>query len=77
MRGHGRKISSSLRDFYKEISWKIGGKKISGYQGVPIILRLLRPGGALGYFLGGYVPPGTPNWHPVLKKNCLKIVTPF
>ena len=25
-------------------------------------------GGALGYFLGGYVPPGTPNWHPVLKK---------
>ena len=24
-------------------------------------------GGALGYFLGGYVPPGT--WHPVLKKN--------
>ena len=25
-------------------------------------------GGALRYFLGGYVPPGTPNWHPVLKK---------
>ena len=25
-------------------------------------------GGALGYFLGGYAPPGTPNWHPVLKK---------
>ena len=25
-------------------------------------------GGALGYFLGWYVPPGTPNWHPVLKK---------
>ena len=24
-------------------------------------------GGALGYFLGGYVPPGTPNWHPVLE----------
>ena len=23
--------------------------------------------GALGYFLGGYVPPGTPNWHPRLK----------
>ena len=19
-------------------------------------------GGAIGYFLGGYVPPGTPNW---------------
>ena len=25
------------------------------------------PGGALGYFLGGYVPPGTQNWHPVLQ----------
>ena len=25
------------------------------------------PGGALGYFLGGYVSPGTPNWHPVLE----------
>ena len=23
---------------------------------------------ALGYFLGGYVTPGTPNWHPVLIK---------
>ena len=30
-------------------------------------------GGALGYFLGGYVPPGTPNWHPVLKKIPLEI----
>ena len=26
-------------------------------------------GGAFGYFLGGYVPSGTPNWHPVLKNN--------
>ena len=34
-------------------------------------------GGALGYFLGGYVPPGTPNWHPVLKKHSPKIDTPF
>ena len=34
-------------------------------------------GGALGYFLGGYVPLGTPNWHPVLKKISLKIDTPF
>ena len=25
-------------------------------------------GGALEYSLGGYVPPGTPNWNPVLKK---------
>ena len=35
------------------------------------------PGGALGYFLGGYVPPGTPNWHPVLEKISTKIDTPF
>ena len=34
-------------------------------------------GGALGYFLGGYVPPRTPTWHPVLKKNSVKIDTPF
>ena len=26
-------------------------------------------GGALRYFLGVYVLPGTPNWHPVLKNN--------
>ena len=35
------------------------------------------PGGALGYFLGGYVPPRTPNWHLVLKKKSPKIDTPF
>ena len=34
-------------------------------------------GGTLGYFLGGYVPPGTPNWHPVLKKISPKIDTLF
>ena len=34
-------------------------------------------GGALGYFLGGYVPPGTPNWHPILKNISPKIDTPF
>ena len=48
-----------------------------------VIVQLLNywytvtPGGALGYFLGGYVPPGTPNWHPVLKKISPKIDTPF
>ena len=26
-------------------------------------------GGALGYFLDGYVPPGAPKWHPVPKRN--------
>ena len=34
VRGHGRETSSGLRAFYKEISCRIGGKKISGYQGV-------------------------------------------
>ena len=34
-------------------------------------------GGALGYFSDGYVPPGTPNWHPVLKKISPEIDTPF
>ena len=34
-------------------------------------------GGALGYFLGVYVPPGTPNWHPILEKISPKIDTPF
>ena len=38
---------------------------------------VISPGGALRYFLGGYVPPGTPNWHPVLKTNSFKIDTPF
>ena len=36
-----------------------------------------RGGGQLGIFLLGYVPPGTPNWHPVLKKISPKIDTPF
>ena len=31
-------------------------------------------GGTLGYFWGGYVPPGTPNWHPVLTKLHLKLI---
>ena len=28
-------------------------------------------------FFGGYVPPGTPNSYPVLKKNSPKIDAPF
>ena len=34
-------------------------------------------GGALEYFLGRYVPPGTLNWHPVLKTISPKIDTLF
>ena len=40
--------------------------------------RRYKPGGgALAYFLGGYVPLGTPNWHPVLNKISPKIDNPF
>ena len=51
-------------------------------KGVPFSWKMVykwvwRPGGTLGYHLGGYVPPGRPNWHPVLKKNSPKIDTPF
>ena len=42
-----------------------------------VLLQVVISRGALGYFLGGYVPPGTPNWHPVLKKISPKIDTPF
>ena len=41
------------------------------------VLAIWPGGGALGYFLGGYVPPGTPNWHPVLEKISPKIDTLF
>ena len=35
---------------------------------------LYAPWGALGYFLGGYVLPGTPNCHPILKKFPQKLI---
>ena len=44
---------------------------------VVVLLPRASGGGALGYFLGRYVPPGTPNWHPVLEKISPKIDTPF
>ena len=43
----------------------------------PGVCCCLSPGGALGYFWGGYVLTGTPNWHPILKKISPKIDTPF
>ena len=51
-------------------------------QGITLPKPLDTPGWggggvALGYFLGGYVPPGTPEWHPVLEKISPKIDTPF
>ena len=44
---------------------------------VVVAVVVYRPGGALGYFWGGYVLTGTPNWHPILKKISPKIDTPF
>ena len=50
----------------------------SGYLTAAMAYMVIgSPGGALGYFLGGYVPPGSPNWHPVLEKISPKIDTPF
>ena len=58
------------------VAWKLrGGMKVQKYVGGARVA--MSPGGALGYFLGGYVPPGTPNWHPVLKTISPKIDTPF
>ena len=31
-------------------------------------------GGVLGYILGGYVPPGSPNLDPVLEEFALKMI---
>ena len=46
------------------------------------VFELLRTGtweppGGTWVFFGGYVPPGTPNFHPVLRKNSHKTATPF
>ena len=39
------------------------------------ILNRIR--GGTWVFFGGYVPPGTPNWHPVIEKISPQIDTPF
>ena len=51
--------------------------KLTTQDSMSAVAKLHKAGGALGYFLGGYVPPGTPNWHPVLEKISPKIDTPF
>ena len=50
---------------------------LCGWYPLPNLRSSRVPGGALGHFLGGYVPPGTPNWHPVVEKISPKIDTPF
>ena len=65
--------------FYKirRVRQGISEQKLK-FPSLPAPLSLYwKPGGALGYFLGGYVPPGTPNWHPILEKISPKIDTPF
>ena len=45
---------------------------------IRVYVRFCRPLSVqVRYFFGGYVPPGTPNWHPVLKENSPKTGTPF
>ena len=60
---------------------KSSGFKVNKYARTGSVVKMFtaqfRPGGALGYFLGGYVPPGTPKWHPVLEKISPRIDTPF
>ena len=63
------KKSSTYERLWK--LWRTKTKK--NLRGVDV----QNPGGALGYFFGGYVPPGTPNWHPVLEKFSPKIDTPL
>ena len=54
----------------------VNNSSIAGKTMIWNIINLSQtPGGALGYFLGGYVLPGTPNWHPVLKKISSKLVS--
>ena len=49
--------------------------KLTTQDSMYAVAKLYKAGGALGYFSSGYVPPGTPNWHPVLKKNIpLKLI---
>ena len=50
--------------------------KIRRHKVKPLVVLTdaMKSRGALGYFLGGYVPPETPNWHPVLKKIPLKLI---
>ena len=60
-----------------ELNMKLADFKSYMYSFVVIAWQRNDPGGALWYFLGGYVLPGTPNWHPVLEKISPKIDTPF
>ena len=70
-------ITSFRADRFAYRFEKVASLVASQHPGVLLARHVGPPGGALGYFLGGYVPPGIPNWHPVLEKNSPKIDTPF
>ena len=65
------KVYEISKVYWELEQWRLGKTTLIRNDGVRI------PGGALGYFLDGYVPPGTPNWHPVLEKISPKIDTPL
>ena len=67
--GHATAISITERNWYNYT--------VVESQHVSLRRRLSPRGGGTWVFSGGYVPPGTPNWHPVLKNNSPKIDTPL
>ena len=64
--------SSEFTDIDEEADYdlEVEGLPSSSTQGS-------RGGGVLGYILGGYVPPGSPNLDPVLERICTQNDTPF
>ena len=52
--------------------------KLTTQDSMYAVAKLHKGGwGALRYFLGGYVAPGAPKWHLVLKRISPKIDTPI
>ena len=75
------KVKKTLRIIEKRCNAFYSSEVVTRASQAPIFMIVsvtyYPGGGALGYFLGGYVPPGTPNWHPVPKKLSAKINAPF
>ena len=51
--------------------------KLTTQDAMYAVAKLHKAGGALRYFLGGYLAPGALNWHPVLKKISPTIDSPI
>ena len=73
----GNKNPATLKIFLDGHTLTLNLNCYSRASSAAFISIVIPPGGALGYFLGGYVPPRTPKWHPVLEKISPKIDTPF